>query len=208
MDILTVTGILLLIFSLLCLGTGIYAFRRYSLIQSERLFAVGLAMCIAAIGIASGAMDSLRIFPSFNLNWAWYAGTSLGFLFLFLSSVAKSNDQFQLLKRWGIIAATVLITIIVLTPVFPAEPSGYVAVVLDSLRTIVCLLGFLRYIMLYTSKGTRFSLWMCLAFLFITIGYAILIPQLLDPRLAQLTAVGVFIRVIGAGVLFAAFVLA
>jgi hypothetical protein len=207
MNISTATGILLLIFSFLCLGTGIYAFRRYSLTQSERLLAVGLAMCIVASGIASGAIDNLHVFPSFNLNWAWYTGTSLGFLFLFLSSVAKSNDQFQQLKRWGIIVAVVLITVIILTPLFPAEPSGYASVVLNSLRTIVCFLSFLRYITLYTSKGTRFSLLMCLAFLFITIGYAILIPQLLDPTLNQLTVVGAFIRIIGAGVLFAAFVL-
>jgi hypothetical protein len=207
MNISIVTGVLLLIFSLLCLGTGIYAFRRYSLTQSERLFAVGMAMCITAVGIACGAVDSLHVFPSFYLNWAWYVGTSLGFLCLFLSSVAKSNAQFQLLKRWGIIIVAVLIAVIVLTPVFSAEPSGYVAVVLDSLRIIVCFLGFLRYIILYTSKGTRFSLLMCLAFLFITIGYAILIPQLLDPTWDQLTVVGAFIRVIGAGVLFTAFVL-
>lgn len=207
MNISTLTGILLFIFSILCLATGIYAFRRYSLTQSERLFAVGLAMCITAVGIACGALDSLHAIPSFNLNWAWYTGTTLGFLFLFLSSMAKSTDQFQLLKRWGVIAAAVLITIIVLTPVFPAEPSGYVAVVLDSIRTIVCFCGFLRYVMLYTSKGTRFSLLMCLAFLFITVGYAILLPQLLDPTLNQLTVVGAFVRIIGAGVLFAAFVL-
>ncbi|HWS84053.1 MAG TPA: hypothetical protein VN207_07310 [Ktedonobacteraceae bacterium] len=207
MSIPTITGILLLIFSILCLATGIYAFRRYSLTQSERLFAVGLAMCIAAVGIACGSLDSLRAIPSFNLNWAWYAGTTLGFLFLFLSSMAKSTDQFQLLKRWGVIAAAVLITVIILTPVFPADPSGYVAVILDTIRTIGCFCGFLRYVMLYTSKGTRFSLLMCLAFLFITVGYGILLPQLLDPALDQLTAVGVFIRIIGAGVLFAAFVL-
>jgi hypothetical protein len=207
MNISTLTGILLFIFSVLCLGTGIYAFRRYSLTQSERLFAVGLAMCITAVGIACGALDNLHVLPSFNLGWAWYTGTSLGFLFLFLSSIMKSTDQFQLLKRWGVIAAAVLITVIVLTPVFPAYPNAYVPLTLNSLRTIACLLGFLRYVMLYTSKGTRFSLLMCLAFLFITVGYAILMPQLLDPTLVQLTAVGAFIRIIGAGVLFTAFVL-
>jgi hypothetical protein len=207
MNISTLTGILLFIFSVLCLGTGIYAFRRYSLTQSERLFAVGLAMCITAVGIACGALDNLHALPSLNLGWAWYTGTSLGFFFLFLSSIMKSAEQFQFLKRWGIIAAAVLITVIVLTPVFPAYPNAYVPLTLNSLRTIACLLGFLRYVMLYTSKGTRFSLLMCLAFLFITVGYAILMPQLLDPTLVQLTAVGAFIRIIGAGVLFTAFVL-
>ena len=207
MSIPTLTSALLFIFSILCLCTGIYAFRRYSVTQSERLFAVGLSMCITAVGISCGAIDGLRLLPSFNLGWAWYTGTSLGFFFLFLSSIMKSTEQFQLLKRWGIIAAAVLITVIVLTPVFPPYPNPYVPLSLNACRTIACLLGFLRYVMLYTSKGTRFSLLMCLAFLFITVGYAILVPQLLDPSLAQLTAVGAFIRIIGAGVLFTAFVL-
>jgi len=207
MNIPTLTGILLFIFSILCLVTGIYAFRRYSLTQSERLFAVGLAMCITAVGIACGALNGSPLLPSFNLGWAWYTGTFVGFLFLFLSSIMKSTEQFQLLKRWGIIAAAIVITVIVLTPVFPAFSDPYIQVFLNSLRTIACFLGFLRYVTLYTSKGTRFSLLMCLAFLFITVGYAILIPQLLDPALAQLAAVGAFVRIIGAGVLFTAFVL-
>jgi hypothetical protein len=62
--------------------------------------------------------------------------------------------------------------------------------------------------MLFTSKGKRFSFLMCIAFLFITAGYIILMPQILDPKLAQLMVVGAFIRIIGAGLLFAAFVLA
>ena len=207
MNVSTLTSILLFIFSILCLCTGIYAFRRYSVTQSERLFAVGLSMCITAVGIACGALNGSPLLPSLHLGWAWYIGTSIGFLFLFLSSVMKSTEQFQLLKRWGIIAVAVLITVIVLTPVFPDYPSPYVPLFLNACRTIVCFLGFLRYVMLYTSKGTRFSLLMCLAFLFITVGYAILMPQLLDPSLVQLTAVGAFIRIIGAGILFTAFVL-
>jgi hypothetical protein len=207
MNILAFTGVLLLIFSMLCLGTGIYAFRKYFLMQSERLFAVGLSMSIAAAGIACGAVDNLQLLPSFNLGWGWYTGTSIGFFFLFLSSVMRSSNQFQLIKRYGVIAVAVLITVIALTPVLPAYPNLYVPLSLNSLRVVVCVPGFLRYLMLYTSKGTRFALLMCLAFLFITVGYAILIPQLLNPSLTSLMAVGAFTRVIGAGVLFAAFVL-
>ena len=206
MDILTVTAILLFIFSILCLSTGIYAFNRYSLTQSERLFAVGLAMVVTAVGIACGAIDNLHLLPALNLGWAWYTGTSIGFFLLFLSSMMKSADQFMLLRRWGIIGAAVLILVIVLTPVFPSYPNNSVPLVFNSLRTIICFLGFLRYIMLYTSKGTRFSLLMCFAFLFITVGYAILIPQFLNPSFASLTVVGAFIRIIGAGILFASFV--
>src|SRR3954465_3608795 len=113
MNISTLTGILLFIFSILCLGTGIYAFRRYSLTQSERLFAVGLAMCITAVGIACGALDNLHVIPTFNLGLGWYSGSSMGFFFLYLSSIMKTAEQFQFLKRWGMIAAAVVITVIV-----------------------------------------------------------------------------------------------
>jgi len=207
MSIPALTSVLLFIFSMLCLGTGIYAFRRHSITQSERLFAVGLAMCITAVGISCGALNTSPFLPPLNLGWAWYNGTFWGFFFLFLSSMMKSAEQFRLLKRWGIIAAAVVVLVIVLTPVFPALTDPYMQIFLNSFRTIACLLGFVRYLMLYTSKGTRFSLLMCLALLLITVGYAILMPQLLEPSLAALTAVGVFIRIIGAAVLFIAFVL-
>ena len=206
MDIFAVTAVLLFIFSLLCLGTGIYAFHRYSLTQNERLFAVGLAMMVTSVGIACGAIEHATFLSAFHLRWAWYTGTSIGFFLLFLSAMMRSADQFLLLRRWGIIGAVVLVLVIGLTPIFPSNPSTYVELTLNSLRVIICFFGFLRYVTLYTSKGTRFSLLMFLAFLSITFGYAIMIPQLLEPSFALLIAVGTFIRIIGAGVLFAAFV--
>jgi hypothetical protein len=60
--------------------------------------------------------------------------------------------------------------------------------------------------MIYTSKGTRFSLLMCLTFLFIAGSYGILIPQILDPNLAGLTIAGTIMRIIGDVILFVAFV--
>ncbi len=206
MDILTFTAILIFIFSILCLGTGIYAFNRYSLTRSERLFVVGLSMVVTAVGIACGALDNLHLLPAFSLSWAWYAGTSIGFFLLFLSSMVGSADQFLLLRRWGIIGAAVFMLVIVLTPVLPSNPNTSALLVLNSLRSIICFLGFLRYIVLYTSKETRFSLLMCLAFLSITVGYVILVPQILDPSFALLAVVGAFIRIIGAGILFTAFI--
>ena len=207
MNISALTSVLLFIFSILCLGTGIYAFRRYSMTQSERLFAVGLAMCITAIGIACGALNGLPFLPPLNLNWAWYIGTFCGFFFLFLSSMMTSAEQFRLLKRWGIIAAAAVVIVIALTPVFPAFTNPFIPLLLNSFRIIACLLCFVRYVMLYTSKGTRFSLLMCLAFLFITVGYGILVPQILEPSLVAFTTIGAFIRIIGAAILFIAFIL-
>lgn len=207
MNVSVLTSTLLFVSGMSSLAVSIRAFYLYSTTQSERLFAVGLSMAIVAIGIICNALNGSPFLPPVNLNWAWYAGTSCGFFLLFLNSLMKSDEQFRLLKRWEVITAVLVITVIVLTPVLPAFTNPLVPVILDSCRVILCSFGFFRYIMLYTSKGTRFSLLMCLTFLFITAGYAILIPQLLNPALIELMVVGTIIRIIGDVILFTTFVI-
>jgi hypothetical protein len=205
MDGQAIISLLLFIFSTSCLATGIYAFYRYSETKSERLFAVGMSMVITSGGIMCGSVDQAHFFP-INLGWAWYAGTSSGFFLLFVSSILASDEQFRSFKRWSFILALLLITLVAITPVLPAFPNPYVPLSLNICRTIICSLGFFRYIRLYTSQGTRFSFLMLFAFLSVTIGYAILIPQLLDPPLSGLAIAGAIIRIVGVGGLFAAFV--
>lgn len=206
MDVPAFTSILLFIIGALSLGTGIIAFRRYHITQSERLFIVGLSMTIVAIGVVCGALNALPSLATLNLNYVWYIGTSVGFLLLFVSSIMNSTEQFRLLKRWSIIAGAIVLAMIVLAPVFPGISDPYLMVSLDVLRTVICALSFFRYLILYTSKGTRFSLLMCLAFLFIAVSYAILIPQTLDPVSWQLPLVDTIIRIAGDAILLAAFI--
>jgi hypothetical protein len=207
MNTSTLTSTLLFVSGMSSLAVSIRAFYLYYTTQSERLFAVGLSMAIVAIGIICNALNGSPFLPPVNLNWAWYAGTSCGFFFLFLNSLMKSNEQFRFLKRWEIIATALVIIVIALTPVLPAFSNPLVPAILDSCRTIICSFCFFRYIMLYTSKGTRFSLLMCLTFLFITVGYAVLIPQILNPALMELIAVGTIIRIVGDIILFTTFVI-
>lgn len=202
----TLSDTLLFISGMLSLAVAVRAFYMYSVTQSQRLFTIGLSMVIAAIGIACSALNGSPFLPPMNLGWAWYAGTSVGFFFFFLSSLMKSDEQFGLLKRWEIIAAALVITVIALTPVLPAFTNPLVPIGLDICRTIICCLVFFRYLMLYTSKGTRFSLLMCLTFLFIAGSYGILIPQILDPNLAGIAIAGTIMRIIGDIILFVAFV--
>ncbi len=207
MDALMLTSILLSITSLCCFGTGIAAFRRYSMTQSERLFIIGVSMIMAAVGIACGALDNLSALRPYALEWAWYFGTSVGFFLLFLSSIMKSAEQFRILKRWSIIAGAVVIIMIALSTVLPDVSENQNAIVLlNSLRVVICSLIFLRYLILYTSKGTRFSLFLCLAFLFLTIGYITFIVQALSPALAQFLLIVSLIRLAGDILLFVAFV--
>jgi hypothetical protein len=207
MDFLVLTSLLLFVFALLCLGIGVFAFYKYSATEDERLFVVGMAMMITAGGILSGSLDQAQLFPV-NLGWAWYAGTSSGFFLLFLSSVMRSIEQFRLLKRWEMVVAALFVILLAATPILPAFTNLYVPVALSTCRSIICSLGFFRYATLYLSKRTRFGFLMLFAFLSLTIGYAILIPQLLDPTLAVLGVVGAIIRILGICGLFIAFVTA
>ena len=206
-NISVLTTILLSIASLCWIGTAITAFRRYSVTQSERLFIVGVAMSMAAVGIMSSALDNIFT-HAYALEWPWYFGTSVGYLLLFLSSIMQSNEQFRILKRWSIIAGAVVITMIALSTILPdVSQDRNFTILINALRAVICSLGFFRYLILYTSKGTRFSLLMCLTFLCLMVGYAIIIPQVLDPASWQLPLVDQLIRMAGDVLLFTAFIL-
>ncbi len=207
MDISALSTTLLFVAGLCCLGTGIAAFRRYSITQSERLFIIGVSMTIAAIGIASGALDNIPSLAPYGLEWAWYIGTSCGYFLLFLSSIMKSAEQFRILRRWSIITGGVVILMIILSTVLPDISHNQNAIVLlNTLRAVICSLGFFRYLTLYISKGTRFSLLLCLTFLFLMVGYATIIAQALSPIFAQFLLVDIIIRLAGDFLLFIAFV--
>lgn len=208
MDLSVLSNVLFCVSSLSCFGTGIAAFRRYSTTKSERLFIIGLVMIIVAVGILSGALDVIFPLSPYALEWPWYFGTSVGFFLLFLSSIMKSAEQFRILKRWSIVVAAALVILIPLSANFPhLDDNRSATVEWNVLRTIICSLIFFRYLMLYTSKGTRFSLLLCLAFLFIGIGYITAIVQALDAVTLQLPLIGFLIRAIGDILLFVAFIL-
>ena len=152
MDFSLLSGTLLFISGVSSLAVSIRAFYMYALTQSQRLFTVGLAMALAAIGIACSGLNGSPLVGSMNLEWAWYFGTAVGFFFLFAGSLMTTEEQFILLKRWEIIAAVVIITLIVLTPVLPHFTNPVIPATINVFRTIICALGFFRYLMLYTSK--------------------------------------------------------
>lgn len=201
--------ILLIITSLCCLGTGIVAFRKYSKTQSERLFTAGAAMTIVAIGIASGSLETVPYLNQYGFEFAWYFGTFCGYLLLLLNSIMKSAEQFLVLKRWSVITGAAVLIVFALSPILPDVSSNQTVIALfNSLRVAVCSLCFLRYLTLYTSKGTRFSLLLCFAFLFLSISYVTLVVQAFNPisSVNGLTVADSSIRVVADMLLFVAFV--
>src|SRR5205807_8941710 len=141
-----------------------------------------------------------------HVGWIWYAGTSSALCFMFLNSIVTSSQQLRLLKSWQIIATILFLVLLLLTPTFPAFPNALTPALLNPARPFFCALAFCRYVMLYISKETRFSLAMSIAFLLLGVGFAMITPQLLDPSLALVIVIGAILRILGYSTLFFAYI--
>ena len=197
----------LLILSILCLGISIYVFYKYSLTLSDALFSLGLSMGTIGIAIFCGYLNILHLGGlTINIGWVWYAGTSSALCFLFLSSIVTSSEQMSLLKRWQIIATILFFVVLFLSPAYPPFPNALTPALLNLVHPFFCALAFCRYVMLYISKETHFSLVMSIAFLLLGIGFTMITPQLLDPTLVLVTASGAILRIFGYCTLLFAYV--
>ena len=202
-----INGLLLICLSILCLAISVYVFYKYSLTMSDALFSLGLSMGTIAIAIFCGYANQLSLWGmTLNVGWLWYAGTSIALCFMFLNSIVTSNEQLHLVKNWHVIVTIVFLVLLLLTPTFPAFPNALTPAFLNLLRPFFCALAFCRYVMLYISKETRFSLVMSIAFLLLGVGFAMVTPQLLDPSFVLITAIGAMVRIIGYGTLVFAYI--
>jgi hypothetical protein len=196
----------LLVLSVLCLGISIYVFYKYSLTLSDALFSLGLSMGTIGIAIFCGYLNVIHLGTlTINVGWVWYAGTSSALCFLFLNSIMSSSKQMSLLKRCHIIATIVFFIVLCLSPAYPPLPND-LAANLNLIRSFFCLLCFGRYVMLYISKATRFSLVMAIAFLLLGIGFTMITPQLLYSGLVLVTISGAILRILGYFTLLFAYV--
>jgi len=93
-----------------------------------------------------------------------------------------------------------------LSPAYPPFPNALTPALLNLVRPFFCALAFCRYVMLYISKETHFSLVMSIAFLLLGIGFTMITPQLLDPTLVLVTASGAILRIFGYCTLLFAYV--
>ncbi len=203
-----VNSILLIILGIACLGLAGYAFQKYSLTQSDPLFIMGVSLSTIGVSIFFGYLNVVKIGGiTLNASWLWYAGSSIGLLFLFLISVMKSNEQIRLLRRWQVFASSLFLILILFTPMLPVTTDPQVPALLSLARPLICTCAFLRYSSLYVAKETRFSLIMSLAFLLLGIGFGVVTPQLLVPGLTALGGVGSVLRIAGYGTMIIAYTL-
>lgn len=182
--------------AIVCLFISLRAFYVYNLSRSDMLFVLGLAMASISIGTFVGSYGDAHIGGNnFAVDWTRSFGACCGGLFIFLSSLVKSHDQMQLLKRWQIIGAVLLVIAILLTPTFPPVPKPWVSLALNACRMIIYGCACVRYAMLYISKVTRFSLVVGVAFFVLVVGYSLNIPGIFYTQFALLSIIAAAVRI-------------
>ena len=182
---------------LICLIISIRAFYIYHFSQSDMILVLALSMASISAGTLLGSATTAHLGgTSYNGEFARAFGACSGGLFIFLSSLVKTHEEMQQLKRWQIIAAILFIIVAIFTPLYPSISTNVWAnFALNSLRIIIYSCAFVRYALLYTTRSTRFSLLMWVSFLVLVTGYALNIPGEFQAGLALVTIIAALVRI-------------
>ena len=175
------------------------AFSLYFRTRNSRLFVLGLSMGIISVtAIASYIGDNITTI-TFNVKWFQYISQTISFLFILLSLLRNSEDYQRMIVRWYIFASLLILLLVVLTPVLPADfPNPAVTkTLLSGSRAVTCFAIFFYYTAAFMNKESRFSLLMSGAFLFLSFGYWMAIPKYFGPGMEQLDQMGDIVRIIG-----------
>jgi hypothetical protein len=193
-----------LVLGIVCFILAARALYVYKLSRSNYLFVIGVSMADIGIAIIVGYLQDIHLI-AWNGHLSWYIGTIIGALFLVLGSWATSQQQINSIKRWLIILTALFFVQTLLTPIMPQFPNPYIPALLNITRTTIALIGSARYFTLYSSKRTRFTLLMSIAFLLIGSGFGVLTPAIFDSSLAIFLTIGYSSRIVGYSVLLMAY---
>jgi hypothetical protein len=202
-----ITDLLLVIQAAITLFISLRAFSLFARTKDGTLFSLGLSMGVIALGGIVGLISDIFLGGAFNTFWFRYVGQTVGYLFIFLSTLRGSERYKQGLKYWHVIATAFLLVLLLLTPTVPAHLNTTVQAVLSGSRAPVCFIIFFHYVSIFISKETRFSFLMCFAFFWITCGIVIYTLKFFMPDPLLLDYVGDSTRIVGLATLLAAFFL-
>ncbi len=202
-----ITDLLLVIQATITLFISLRAFFLSARTGDNMLFSLGLSMGVIALGGMIGLVSDLFLDGAFNTFWFRYIGQTVGYLFIFLSTLRRSERYRRTLKRWHVLATGLLLGLLVLTPVIPAHPDPLVQTALSGSRGLICFIIFFHYVTIFFSKETRFGFLMCFAFFWIAWGIIIYTLQFTQPNPLLLNYVGDSVRIVGLAALLAAFFL-
>jgi hypothetical protein len=183
------------------------AFYLYSKTRSDTLFIVGLVMAVISLGGIAGIIgDYVITSKAFNTFWFRYIGQIISYLFIFFISLPRAERHMRALKWWSIIATTLLLALLVMTPVLPPIPGLTLTKILSGARGVVCLaICFNYYFVMYGKKGTRFAFLMCAAFLLIATGIGVYTIKFSAPNPLPYDYAGDGTRALGLVLMLAAF---
>jgi hypothetical protein len=192
------TDILLAIQATITLLISVRAFYLYYRMRSDALFSIGLSMGVIAVGGICGLIgDTLLVSSYFNTLWFRYIGQTVGYLFIYLTSLRSLKRYSGRLKQWHLIATALLLVLLFLTPFIPTSSNPTTLAILSGSRSVICFIIFLNYADIFMSKETRFSFLMSLAFLLITLGISIYTMKFIVPHSLSFDYTGDSIRVVG-----------
>jgi len=198
MSISLIANLMSLPIGIICLLLSIRAFYIHHISHSDMLLVLAISMASISLGtlLASAATAHLGG-TQYNGEFARAFGSCSGGLFIFLSSLTRTHEEMSQLRRWQIVTAIVFIIVALLTPLYPPITNVWETFALNSLRIIIYSCAFLRYVLLYTSKSTRFSLLMWISFLVLVTGFALNIPGEFQAGLAVVTILAAGVRIVG-----------
>lgn len=175
------------------------AFYLYIRARSRRLFILGLSMGVISLTAAAGFLGDNVTSINLNVDWFNYIGQTMSFLFILLSLFNYSEEYLHRLMRWQVVVSVLLLLLFLLAPILPAEfPNPAVTKsILSGSRGLMCLVIFFSYFSAFMTKETRFSLLMSFAFLFLSIGYLMIIPKYSTPNLDLVDQLGDATRICG-----------
>ena len=202
-----ITDLLLVIQATITLFISLRAFFLSDRTGDNMLFSLGLSMGVIALGGIIGLVSDLFLDGAFNTFWFRYIGQTIGYLFIFLSTLRGSERYRRTLKRWHVLATGLLLGLLLLTPVIPAHPDPLVQTALSGSRGLICFIIFFHYVTIFFSKETRFGFLMCFAFFWIAWGIIIYTLQFTQTNPLLLNYVGDSVRIVGLAALLAAFFL-
>ncbi|TMD69665.1 MAG: hypothetical protein E6I91_01525 [Chloroflexi bacterium] len=174
------------------------AFYLYVQSHSHRLFILGLSMSVIALTAAAGFLGDNLTSITLNVDWFNYIGQTVSFLFILLSFVRSSDDYLRRLISWQIIASILLMLLLLMAPILPAEfPDPAVTKsLLSGSRGLICFMIFFYYVSSFMTRETLFSLLMSAAFLLLSFGYFTIVPKYFYPN-DTLDHVGDIMRICG-----------
>lgn len=169
---------------LVALFIAVRSFDIYARFHQYRLFILGLSMVLVSISAAADFISSYVTVLTLQTDWFLYIGQSVGFLFILLSLIGRSDSYLRGLVRTYMVVFAFLLILLLLSPVLPPV-SMSTRTVLGFSRFMICMLILIAYFSTYVSKPSRFSLLMSISFFFFTANYLMSLQQYFVPIINQ-----------------------